>query len=434
MSATLVRRRRREPPRPTLRGALLAGLGVIGVVAALAMQRADLFLVAAAFILAVAAAHLVLLLLPAPRLVAHRSIRPDAVNAGDDASVAVAIRRADGRPVRLALWRDTLPPDVVAEQGGEASSVPGDPAATVVRYTIRAPRRGVYGIGPLHVPRLDPLGLATVDSVVGTAAALLVRPRVSALEDSFLDEAAAGGAELVVMRRTTPSVDEVSARDYERGDPMRRVNWRASAKRGRLMVRQEEQRSNPQSWLLLDTVQGRSRDAFELAIELAASIGAHAIGRGFTVGIVETGGPQLEGEAVPYGAGYAPPDGERLLVAQLAAVDATPSALAFAPAASAAIETFADALRRSGAGTAAFAVLLDGRAERWRELAPVRGLAEPAVAFLLAADAEPARLELEAAGWICVVVAPATSPAEAWVAATEAAARRSGGRIGGARV
>jgi len=427
-------RQRRGLPRPTARGWTLAAVGGIGAIAGLATHRADLFLIALALLLAVAGAVLALALLPVPRLVVHRSIRPDVVNAGDDASVVVAVRSLDGRRVRLAQWRDTVPPDVLDEPGGETSGVPGDPTSTFIRYRVRAPRRGAYRLGPLRVPRFDPLGIAVADSAIGGPTTLLVRPRVWELEDSLVDAAAAGGAELVVMRRTAPSIDEVSARDYERGDPMRRVNWRASAKRGRLMVRQEEQRSDPQSWLLLDTVEPGSAAAFELAIELAASIGVHAIERGFTLGIVETGGPQLEGDALRCGAGYASPDGSRLLVAQLAALEAAPRALAFAPAAGTAIGTFSEALERSGAGTTAFAVLLDGRPERWRELASARGLAEHAVAFLLADDADPARRELQAAGWACVVVDTTTTPVDAWAAATGATARRAGGRVGAGRV
>ncbi len=404
---------------------MLGATGLVAFVLGLALRRADLFLLGLALLLAVLGSHLALLRPAAPLLV-HRSIRPDAVNAGEDSAVTVVVRSGDGRPVPSLRWEDPAPRGVVAHRREAAAAIPGDPGAAILHYDIRAPRRGVYEIGPLRIHRLDPLGLAVIDIVVGRADPLLVRPRVSVLDDSPLDESVAGGAELVVMRRTTPSVDEVSAREYERGDPMRRVNWRASAKRGRLMVRQEEQRSDPQCWLLLDTVgtrAGTPSEAFELAMALTASIGVHAIERGFTVGIVETGLPQLEGEEVRSAAGFAPPEGGRLLVAQLATV--APASIA-----ADAVDAFAEALRRAGAGTTAFAVLVDGGGARWRALAGLRALAEPAIAFLLTPDAASARADLESAGWVCVVAESSMGVVEAWAKASEAAARRVGaGRV-----
>jgi len=409
----------RRAPRPTARGWAVAAVGAVLVVAGLAGRRQDLVLLGLVLVLAVAGS-LLTLRWSRPRIEVRRSVRPDAVSAGDEAEVVIVARGADAGLVERA-WHDELPADLVAHRRHAMRSAPGTGATRVVQYALRAARRGRYAVGPLRVRRVDALGLARLDASIGEAATLLVSPRVVPLDDSPLDDSAAGGTELVVMRRTTPSVDEVSAREYQRGDPLRRINWRASAKRGRLMVRQEEQRSNPQSWLLLDTVGAplvRPSDAFELGIELVASIGAHALARGFALGVVETGEAQLQGEAMPYGAGYQPPDGARLLVTELAGI--RPARRAGDP-----IGAFADALRRGGAGTSAFAVLIGGPSEWWSELAGLRGLAEPCVAFLLTERAAEARPGLQAAGWACVVVEPAMGVAEAWAAA-ETAGRRGG--------
>ena len=419
-------RPRRERPQPTGRGTAIGAFGLIAFGVGLLLHRTDAFLIGLLLILVVAGS-LLSLLLPGPQLTAHRMIRPDAVNAGEDAGVAVVVRSADGRAIPLHRWRDAVPASLATDGLGEAQPLPGEPDAAVLRYRIHAAGRGRYEIGPLRVARTDPLGLAMTELVLGGPEVLLVRPRVTELADSPLDESAVGGADLVVMRRTTPAVDEVSARDYERGDPLRRVNWHASAKRGRLMVRLEEQRAAPQSRLLLDTIgrQGdRNAEAFELGIELAASIGVHAIERGFALGVVETGSPQLDGdESGSAAAGFTGAAGGRLLVAQLAEI--APSAPT-----PGAITAFGDELRRAGSDTPGFAILVGAPTATWAELGGLHVLADPAVAFLLTPEAAAARADLERSGWVCVDVAPGTDPAAAWAAAGEAVSRRIGtGRV-----
>lgn len=401
-------------PRPTLRGGVLGGIGLLALLSGLVGERADLVLVGLTIVLAIVGSHLALLARP-PRLVGYRSVRPDAVHAGDESAVAVTVRDLDGRPLPMHHWRDGRPAGLEATPWHSAQVTAIGPDAATLRYGVRPARRGVYELGPLRIHRLDPLGLARIETVVGETAPLLVPPRVTPLDDSPLDRSAADGSELVLLRRAAPSVDEVSARDYERGDPLRRVNWRASAKRGRLMVREEEQRSDPRSWIVLDTMGERRRAgeeeaAFELALELVASLGAHAIGRGFAVGVVETGTAQLDGEELGAGVGYAAAEGERRLTTQLAAV---------APGRNPGrgLEALTEVLRRATHAAPVFAVLASGEGARRQELAGIGGLGEPAVAFLLGADAVGARAELEPRGWGCVVVEPTMTVVEAWAAA-----------------
>ncbi|MBO9578146.1 MAG: DUF58 domain-containing protein [Microbacteriaceae bacterium] len=440
MTDTTEDREPRPRPRPTLRGWLVIAATAVLVVVAVGTRRQDVFFLGALLGLVVIGS-LLSLRWSRPRLEARRTIRPDAVDAGDDAEVSITVTGRDARLVEQH-WLDGAPDGLVVHRHPGIDVVAGGPAhpgslsdaapsarseskgGRVLRYAIRGARRGRYELGPLRIRRRDPLGLARADAVVGGTGSLLVTPRVTPLDDSPLDEAAAGGTELVIMRRTAPSPDEVAVRDYERGDPIRRINWRASAKRDRLMVRQEEQRSNPQSWLLLDTVAppyAKASDPFELGIELVASLGAHAIERGFLVGVVETGVPQLQGEAAPGGAAFSPPEGARLLATELASIG---GALRGADP----IGSFADAMRRGGAGTAAFAVLVGGPGEWWAELAGLRGLAEPCVAFLLTPKAADAHAELSAAGWTCVVAEEGMGVEAMWAAAAAASGRRMGVR------
>jgi uncharacterized protein (DUF58 family) len=116
------------------------------------------------------------------------------------------------------------------------------------------------------------------------------------------------GKSRIVQRRSSGDDDDTTTREYRQGDAMRRVHWRATARKGDLMVRQEEQRSFPDAHLILDTrrtayrprpARGRTRadspesEAFEWSVRMLASIAARLRLSGFHVTVEETGTPQL---------------------------------------------------------------------------------------------------------------------------------------------
>jgi uncharacterized protein (DUF58 family) len=67
---------------------------------------------------------------------------------------------------------------------------------------------------------------------------------------------------------------DIIARPYRSGDPMRVVDWRATARRGELMVRTETAASTAATGLLLDVRQDAWPEAaaFEWAVDYAASL------------------------------------------------------------------------------------------------------------------------------------------------------------------
>ena len=101
--------------------------------------------------------------------------------------------------------------------------------------------------------------------------------------------------------------DDVIARVYLPGDAMKRLHWKATAHRGELMVRQEEQQINPRAGVFLDCeprTQGTARDSkrlweysptFEWGIVAAASIVHHLARNGYVVAF-KTSSPAIDRE------------------------------------------------------------------------------------------------------------------------------------------
>src|SRR5207245_5236404 len=115
---------------------------------------------------------------------------------------------------------------VSLEKGGDVS----------LTYTLRSAVKGDFRIGPVRVRSLDPLALGAEDAVVRLDARLVVAPAMEDLRRARLGP-----------RRTRPWVGQVASRpigagadlwgvrEYVGGDEVRRITWKASAGRGRLV-------------------------------------------------------------------------------------------------------------------------------------------------------------------------------------------------------
>lgn len=113
-------------------------------------------------------------------------------------------------------------------------------------------RRGSFPLGPTTLIVSDPLGLFRVQRQFPAAKSLVVFPMIYPIA-SFLSPAGLLPGGHVIRRKTmeiTPHATGV--RDYLPGDPLKRIHWPTSARRGRLMVKEFEQDPQAEVWLFLD--------------------------------------------------------------------------------------------------------------------------------------------------------------------------------------
>jgi uncharacterized protein (DUF58 family) len=402
-------------PRPTLRGAGLLAAGVTALVVAYATGRRE-FLFVSVVLVALPVLAAAYLFTARTRLSVSRSFGPSVVEAGRPTAVAVQVRNDGSLASAPVVWRDLLPPPAGSTPPGALPSLAGSlfdaersGEAATLRYTLTPDRRGVFPIGPLVLDEQDPFRLVTLRHAVGSRHDLVVTPRISRLPAVALTRALSDGDAHQVHRQSSAGEDDAITRSYLTGDPMRRVHWRATARHGELMVRQEEQRSDPEAVLLLET-RASDTDAaeFERAVEFTASLALHLRSIGCGVLVLETGRPV----ASRVGSDSGREDGgERDLLVRLAELDRVPGTEA-----EDAFPSIAGELRRNAAATPLFAVLgrvTDADAERLRTL---RHWCDPAVAFLSPATPAAPRLALEDAGWTCIDLDPGSGPAAAWAA------------------
>jgi uncharacterized protein (DUF58 family) len=93
--------------------------------------------------------------------------------------------------------------------------------------------------------------------------------------------------------------DDAATREYRRGDDLRRVHWKSTARTGELMVRREEQPWESRATVVLDTRSyGHRGDgptaSFEWAVSAAASITTHLRQAGYKLRFVTGSGVDVD--------------------------------------------------------------------------------------------------------------------------------------------
>lgn len=113
-------------------------------------------------------------------------------------------------------------------------------------------RRGAYALGPTRLSSGDPFGLFSVSRSLPAADSLLVLPLLLPLTHFPAPQGLLPGGS--AARRKTEDITPQAAgvREYAPGDPLKRIHWPSSARRGKWMVKEFDQDPQAEMWLFLD--------------------------------------------------------------------------------------------------------------------------------------------------------------------------------------
>jgi len=159
------------------------------------------------------------------------------------------------------------------------------------RYRVRCTQRGLHRFGPVELEAGDPFGMAGVGRALEAREDLAVLPKVLDVPGFDL----LTGHPLVEEPATHSLATDPTAlrgvRPYRPGDPLRTINWRASARLGALHTNEFDPTSLAAVRLLLDI--GGSRyewqavdpELLELLCVVTGSLACAFAARGFGVGL-----------------------------------------------------------------------------------------------------------------------------------------------------
>jgi uncharacterized protein (DUF58 family) len=209
--------------------------------------------------------------------------------------VKVELRNRDARPVRFASLR------AVASSELEVSVEPkegviGAFGTVELAITVGTPRVGRYCIHGLALEVRGPPGLFEVPLAFANPVGIEVMPRSFG---ALVNSARGGRSRLAAEAGASDphpgaGTELYELREHVSGDPFKRIAWKASARRGRLMVREFEREDRDIVWLVLDAAVELmagplGRAPLDHGIDEIAALARRHLARGDRVGLAVAG-------------------------------------------------------------------------------------------------------------------------------------------------
>jgi len=113
-------------------------------------------------------------------------------------------------------------------------------------------RRGVYELGPTRVIAGDPFGLFYRDMLIPGHEKIMVLPYYEPIAQFLTPSGYLPGGKALRTRSYEVTPYAIGVRDYQPGDPLRRIDWKSSARFDKLLVKEFEQDPESNVWVILD--------------------------------------------------------------------------------------------------------------------------------------------------------------------------------------
>jgi uncharacterized protein (DUF58 family) len=249
---------------------------------------------------------------------------PTAIHAGTPYLMGIAVRNGKSRLPTFSLEVEDLVAGKPVDRRCYYLKLPAARVQeTAYRNTLH--RRGYHQLTGFRLSTRFPFGLIRKSLDVVSPTRLLVYPALCAVPDHLvLGKRAQEGRKK--MHSPSRRGDFYGLREFRAGDDPRDIHWRASARRGRLFLRESESESSRVIAIVLEDellpenaalaegaaldrpakplsddddtgvsaaagneVRVQAAERFEAAVSLAASLALHLLRRGYQVGLVAGG-------------------------------------------------------------------------------------------------------------------------------------------------
>lgn len=272
---------------PRSRAVWLAALSIVpAAVALIAPWVATALLVFDALVLLAIVVDF--FLAPSPRSVRVRRVAEPVFSAGRANVVRVEVWSSSS--VRGA-FRDLVTPGPTLDghrQSFETSTM------KTLEYRVTPSARGDLQLGPLTVRLHGPLGLTSRQFTVPAIDHVKVMPDLAALTQDALTLARAEANLARVKKVRAEGREFESLREYRAGDDRRVIDWKATARRGKPLVRLYQPEKNQHVVLLLDcgrhmagSTEGRRK--IDHAVDATLRLAKVALEQGDMVGVLAFG-------------------------------------------------------------------------------------------------------------------------------------------------
>ena len=206
---------------------------------------------------------------------------------GRDNPVILSVR-SQNQKAKIRL-RDSYPLDfAVSTPTLQASLAPN--SSEELTYTVHPDRRGEYQWGDIQVRQLGRWGLAWHDWKIPATQTVAVYPDLIGLRSLSIRLTLQNTGTMRQARRLGMGTEFAELREYGVGDDIRLIDWKATARRSRPLVRVLEPEREQTLIILLDrgrlmTAQVQGLKRFDWGLNATLSLALAGLNRGDKVGI-----------------------------------------------------------------------------------------------------------------------------------------------------
>ena len=278
-------------PDSRLLGAVAAW--VLAAAARVVFPALDWAVVVVGWGLAVAVAADAWLLLSAAKLSLLRRA-PQRLEVGREAWIEIEVSNPGRRALILDVL-DEVPSDLAPSDPHFPGLVLEPGEVRGLRYRVLPRRRGDRSLGPLAALRRGPMGLLRQRVLAAAGQVLRVYPdtRRFLVPEALAPKKVLASLGVKPARQRGEGTDFESLRDYVSGDDPRRIDWRATARRGRLVTRLHQHERNHTVMIAVDSsrlmggwVGSEERTKLDAAIDSALVLAWSALYAGDRAGLV----------------------------------------------------------------------------------------------------------------------------------------------------
>ncbi len=190
-------------------------------------------------------------------IIVMRILDKDKVFAGDFVNIKVTIENRSRYAYDLVEIRDNIPEvfEVIAGDNVAVANLPPG-ASFTYSYVLYPKMRGTYAIGPIRLVIKDRLGFFWAEREIPSITTITVYPSYEEIKRlDILSRARFIGMEYGVhsTKQKGIGMEFLMIREYEVGDEFRKIDWKATARTGKLMVKEFESERNVEIMIFLDS-------------------------------------------------------------------------------------------------------------------------------------------------------------------------------------
>ncbi|NJN59945.1 MAG: DUF58 domain-containing protein [Leptolyngbyaceae cyanobacterium SL_5_9] len=196
--------------------------------------------------------------------------------------------KSSNRPATLQI-RDFYPPEFTATPPLLELTLPPNREEELT-YTVFPAKRGEYPFGDIQVRQLGAWGLAWHSWRIPQPQTVAVYPDLMGLRSLSLKLTLQNSGNIRRAKRLGMGTEFAELREYSTGDDPRLIDWKATARRSRLLLRVLEPEQEQTLMILLDrgrlmTAQVKGLARFDWGLNAALSLALAGLNRGDRVGI-----------------------------------------------------------------------------------------------------------------------------------------------------